>query len=36
MSNADALMYKDRPLAARLDIGAPSNIQFFLNDDSSL
>jgi hypothetical protein len=34
VSNADALMYKDRPLAARLDIGAPSNIQFFLNDDS--
>jgi hypothetical protein len=34
MSNAEQLMYKDRPLAARLDIGAPSNIQFFLNDDS--
>jgi hypothetical protein len=30
----DQLMYKDRPLAVRLDIGAPSNIQFFLNDDS--
>jgi hypothetical protein len=34
MSNSEQLEYKDRPLAARLDIGAPSHIQFFLNDDS--
>lgn len=34
MLNSDQLMYKDRPLAARLEFGAPSNIQFFLNDDS--
>ena len=27
-------MYKERPLAARLELGAPTNIQFFLNDDS--
>lgn len=34
MLNAEQLMYKDRPLAARLELGAPSNIQFFLNDES--
>jgi len=34
MLNPDELMYQDRPLAARLELGAPSNIQFFLNDDS--
>jgi hypothetical protein len=34
MLNPDELLYKDRPLAARLELGAPSNIQFFLNDDS--
>jgi hypothetical protein len=34
MIDADALMYKDRSLAAALELGAPSNIQFFLNDDS--
>lgn len=34
MTNAEQLMYKDKPLAAELVLGAPSNIQFFLNDDS--
>jgi hypothetical protein len=34
MQDSAQLMYKDRPLAARLELGAPSNIQFFLNDDS--
>ena len=34
MLNPEALLYKDRPLAVRLELGAPSNIQFFLNDDS--
>jgi hypothetical protein len=34
MTDANALMYKDKPLAAVLELGAPSNIQFFLNDDS--
>ncbi len=34
MINPELLMYKDRPLAAALELGAPSNIQFFLNDDS--
>lgn len=35
MIDPQALMYKDRALAARLDlIGAPMNMQFFLNDDS--
>ena len=34
MLNPQALSYKNRPLAARLNLGTPSNIQFFLNDDS--
>jgi hypothetical protein len=34
MFNPQELMYKDRPLAARLELGAPMNIQFFMNDDS--
>lgn len=34
MTNPEELMYKDRPLAARLELGSPKNIQFFLNDDS--
>lgn len=34
MANPQELMYKDRPLAARLELGSPANIQFFLNDDS--
>jgi len=34
MLNPQALLYKDKPLAARLELGASSNIQFFLNDDS--
>lgn len=34
MINPDELLYKDRPLAARLELGAPMNMQFFLNDDS--
>ena len=33
MTNPDELMYKDRPLAARLELGAPTNIQFFLHDE---
>jgi hypothetical protein len=34
MINPDELMYKNRPLAARMELGTPSNMQFFLNDDS--
>ena len=34
MLNPDELLHKDRPLAARLELGAPMNMQFFLNDDS--
>ena len=34
MLDPEVLLYKDRPLAARLELGSPSNIQFFLNDDS--
>lgn len=34
MVNEDELMYKDKPLAARLELGTPANIQFFMNDDS--
>jgi hypothetical protein len=34
MVNPQELMYKDRALAARLELGAPMNMQFFLNDDS--
>lgn len=33
MTDSQALMYKDKPLAARLELGAPTNIQFFLNED---
>lgn len=35
MINEEELMYKDRPLAARLELGMPANIQFFLNEDTS-
>ena len=34
MLNADQLLYKIDRLAARLELGAPSNVQFFLNDES--
>lgn len=34
MLDPQGLLYKDRPLAARLDLGAAMNMQFFLNDDS--
>jgi hypothetical protein len=33
MVNDQELMYKDRPLAARLELGAPTNIQFFMYDE---
>jgi hypothetical protein len=33
MRDPEALAYKEQPLAARLDLGAPTNMQFFLNDD---
>ena len=33
MTNPQALQYKDKPLAARLDFGSRANIQFFLNED---
>ena len=36
MTDPEMLLYKDRPLAARLDLGAPTNMQFFLNDDSDV
>ncbi|HSC24671.1 MAG TPA: hypothetical protein VLB80_00440 [Candidatus Babeliales bacterium] len=36
MLNQEALLYKDKPLAARLHLGTPMNTQFFLNDDSDL
>lgn len=32
MANEQELMYKDKPLAAQLDLGTPTNIQFFMND----
>ena len=35
MQDSNQLMYKDKPLAARLDLGSPSNIQFFMNEDDS-
>ena len=34
MANEQELMYKDRPLAARLELGTAMNLQFFLNDES--
>ncbi len=34
MANPEGLMYKDRPLAARLELGTPMNMQFFMNDES--
>lgn len=34
MSNSEELMYKDKPLATRLELGTPANIQFFMNDES--
>jgi hypothetical protein len=33
MLDPEAFFYNDKPLAARLDLGASSNIQFFLNED---
>ncbi len=33
MTDVGALSYKNKPLAARLNFGTPSNIQFFLNED---
>lgn len=33
MLDPQMLMYKDKPLAARLELGTPTNIQFFLNED---
>lgn len=35
MVNPQELMYKDKPLAAHLELGSPANIQFFMNDDDS-
>jgi hypothetical protein len=35
MVNEQELMYNDKPLAARLDLGSPAHIQFFMNDDDS-
>lgn len=35
MIDPNALMYKDRALATRLELGTPMNMQFFLNDDDS-
>jgi hypothetical protein len=32
--NPQELLYKDKPLAARLDLGSSMNMQFFLNDDA--
>lgn len=29
----ESLLYKDKELSARLEIGAPTNLQFFLNDE---
>jgi hypothetical protein len=34
MLNDQELMYKNKPLAAYLELGTPANIQFFMNDDS--
>ena len=33
MADPEMLQYKDKPLAARLELGTPTNIQFFLNED---
>lgn len=33
MVNPQELMYKGKALAARLELGMPSNIQFFINED---
>lgn len=33
MANDQELMYHDKPLAARLELGTPANIQFFMNDN---
>jgi len=33
MFDQETLSYKNKPLAARLDLGAPTNMQFFLNED---
>ena len=35
MTNPEALMYKNKALAARLELGTPTNIQFFLNEDAT-
>ena len=35
MTDPQLLEYKDQPLAARLNLGMPTNMQFFLNDDDS-
>ena len=34
MVNEQELMYKDKPLAARLELGTPAHLQFFMNDGS--
>jgi hypothetical protein len=36
MLSSQALCYKDKPLAAHLDLGSSSRIPFFLNEDSEL
>lgn len=36
MRDPESLLYKGNPLAARLDIGTPTNLRFFLNDDDEL
>lgn len=33
MRDPEGLLYKDKQLAARLDIGAPTDLRFFLNDE---
>ena len=33
IADPQMLMHKNKPLAARLELGAPTNIQFFLNED---
>lgn len=33
MTDPQMLMYNSKPLAARLELGTPTNMQFFLNED---
>lgn len=36
MTNPQAFLYKDKPLAGRLELGSSANVQFFLNEESEV